>query len=41
MGDSGGVVSPFSFCNMCDIAFLVFLLILALLGIAFFSQPTV
>jgi hypothetical protein len=24
---------------MCDIAFLVFLLILALLGIAFLSQP--
>jgi hypothetical protein len=34
-----GAVSPFF--SMCNIGFLVFLLILALLGIAFLSQPMV
>lgn len=39
MGDCGAV-SPFTSTMGC-VGFLVFLLILALLGIAFFSRPTV
>jgi hypothetical protein len=38
MGNCGAL---YPFFNMCNIGFLVFFLILALLGIAFLSQPMV